>query len=51
MPTKTMQERLGKALQQLGGKNDRYSEREVAEDVRKAIAEVRADANNEEALR
>ena len=42
----TWQERFGKALQQLGTKNLRFSEKEVAEDVKKAIAEVRADAKN-----
>lgn len=40
------QERFGKALQQLGKKNIRFSEKEVAEDVKKAIAEVRAGAKN-----
>ena len=33
----TWQERFGKALQRLGKKNIRYSEKEVAEDVKKAI--------------
>jgi hypothetical protein len=42
----TWQERFGKALRQLGRKNVRYSGKEVAEDVRKALAEVRADAKN-----
>ena len=42
----TWQERFGKALQQLGTKNIRFSEKEVAEDVKKAIAEVRAGAKN-----
>lgn len=42
----TWQERFGKALQQLGTKNIRFSEKEVAEDVKKAIAEVRAGAIN-----
>jgi len=42
----TWQERFGKALQQLGKKNIRFSEKEVAEDVKKAIAEVRAGAKN-----
>ncbi|MEW6418023.1 MAG: hypothetical protein AB1480_07865 [Nitrospirota bacterium] len=37
----TWQERFGKALQQLGKKNVRFSEKEVAEDVKRAIAEVR----------
>jgi len=32
----TWQARFGKALQQLGKKNIRYSEKEVADDVRKA---------------
>ncbi len=43
----TWQERFGKALQQLGKKNVRYSEEEVAGDVKKAIAEVRAGAKNQ----
>ena len=42
----TWQERFGRALQQLGKKNIRFSEKEVAEDVKKAIAEVRAGAKN-----
>jgi hypothetical protein len=42
----TWQERFGKALQQLGKKNIRFSEKEVAEDVKKAVAEVRAGAKN-----
>lgn len=42
----TWQERFGRALQQLGKKNVRFSEMEVAEDVKKAIAEVRARAKN-----
>ena len=42
----TWQERFGKALQQLGSKNIRFSEKEVAEDVKKTIAEVRAGAKN-----
>jgi Mg/Co/Ni transporter MgtE len=42
----TWQERFGKALQRLGKKNIRYSEKEVAEDVKKAIVEVRAGAKN-----
>ena len=42
----TWQERFGKALQQLSTKNIRFSEKEVAEDVKKAIAEVRAGAKN-----
>lgn len=37
----TWQERFGKALQQLGTKNIRFSEKEVAEDVKKAVIEVR----------
>lgn len=40
----TWQERFGKALQQLGKKNVRFSEKEVAADVRKAIADVRSGA-------
>jgi len=42
----TWQERFGKALQQLGEKNIKFTEKEVAEDVRKAIAEVRSSAKN-----
>jgi ribosomal protein L29 len=42
----TWQERFGKAMQQLGKKNIRFSEKEVAEDVKKAIAEVRTGAKN-----
>jgi hypothetical protein len=42
----TWQERFGRALEQLGKKNIRFSEKEVAEDVKKAIAEVRAVAKN-----
>ena len=39
----TWQERFGKALKQLGAKNMMFSEKEVTEDVKKAVAEVRAD--------
>ncbi len=42
----TWQKRFGKALDQLGKKNIRFSEKEVAEDVKKAIAEVRISAKN-----
>ncbi len=42
----TWQERFGKALQQLGKKNIKFSEKEVAEDIKKAVAEVRAGAKN-----
>lgn len=42
----TWQEQFGRALQQLGRKNIRFPEKEVAEDVKKAIAEVRAGAKN-----
>ncbi len=42
----TWQERFGKALQQLGKKNIRFSEKEVADDVKRAITEVRAGAKN-----
>ncbi|MDH4028406.1 MAG: hypothetical protein OEU95_06220 [Nitrospirota bacterium] len=42
----TWQARFGRALQKLGKKNIRYSEKEVAEDVKKAIAEVRSFAKN-----
>jgi hypothetical protein len=40
----TWQERFGKALQYLGKRNVRISEKEVAEDVKRAIAEVRSSA-------
>lgn len=43
---KTWHERFGKALQYLGKKNKRFSEKEVAEDVKRAIAEVRGSAKN-----
>lgn len=42
----TWQKRFGKALDQLGKKNIGFSEKEVAEDVKKAIAEVRISAKN-----
>ncbi len=42
----TWQERFGKALQHFGKKNVRFPEKEVVEDVKKAIAEVRAGAKN-----
>jgi len=35
------QERFGRALQYLGKRNVKFSEKEVSEDVKKAIAEVR----------
>ena len=37
----TWQERFGRVLQYLGKRNVRFSEKEVSEDVKKAIAEVR----------
>lgn len=40
----TWQKRFGKALDQLRKKNVTFSEKEVAEDVKKAIAEVRISA-------
>ncbi|MBM4139982.1 MAG: hypothetical protein FJ242_00580 [Nitrospira sp.] len=40
----TWQERFGKALQYLGKKNKGFSEKEVEEDVKRAIAEVRGSA-------
>jgi len=43
----TWQERFGRALQQLAKKNIRFSEKEVAEDVKRAIAGVRG-GNKEE---
>ena len=36
------QERFGRALKYLGKRNRRFSETEVKEDVKKAIAEVRS---------
>lgn len=39
--TATWQERFGSALNYLGKRSAKFSEREVAEDVSKAIAEVR----------
>jgi len=42
----TWQERFGSALQRLGRKNIRFSEKEVVEDVKKAIAEVRNSGKN-----
>jgi hypothetical protein len=41
--TSTWQERFGNALNYLGKKNVRFPEREVAQDVSKAIAEVRGN--------
>lgn len=38
----TWQARFGKALKQLGRRNIRFSENEVADDVKKAVAEVRS---------
>ncbi|MDA8325873.1 MAG: hypothetical protein M0033_06600 [Nitrospiraceae bacterium] len=43
----TWQERFGKALRTLGKRNIRFPEKEVAEDVKKAVAEVRANAKNQ----
>ena len=37
----TWQERFGRVLQYLGKRNIKFSEKEVSEDVKKAIAEVR----------
>ena len=42
----TWQERFGKGLQYLGKKNKGFSEKEVEEDVKRAIAEVRSSAEN-----
>ncbi|MGC2061437.1 MAG: hypothetical protein WA610_00550 [Thermodesulfovibrionales bacterium] len=42
----TWHARFGKALEQLGKKNVRFSEKEAAEDVKRAIAEVRAGGKN-----
>ena len=42
----TWQERFGKALQYLGKTNKMFTEKEVEEDVKRAIAEVRSSAKN-----
>lgn len=42
----TWQERFGRVLQSLGKRNTKFSEADVEEDVRKAIAEVRSRARN-----
>lgn len=42
----TWQERFGRALKSLGTKNKKFSENEVAEDIKRAIAEVRSSAKN-----
>jgi hypothetical protein len=42
----TWQERFGKALHYLGKKNKGFSEKEVEEDAKRAIAEVRSSAEN-----
>lgn len=42
--TATWQERFGNVLRYLGDKNKRFSEKEVAEDVKRAITEVRSGA-------
>jgi hypothetical protein len=42
----TRQTRIEKALHQLGKKNICFSEKEVVDDVKKAVAEVRASAKN-----
>ncbi|OHE59609.1 MAG: hypothetical protein A2Z47_11380 [Thermodesulfovibrio sp. RBG_19FT_COMBO_42_12] len=42
----TWQDRFGKALQYLGKKNKGFYEKEVEEDVKRAIAEVRSSAEN-----
>lgn len=42
----TWQDRFGSALQRLGRKNIRFPEKEVVEDVKKAIVEVRGSAKN-----
>ncbi len=43
----TWQERFVKTLQRLGKKNVRFPKKEVAEDVKNAIAEVRTGAKNQ----
>jgi hypothetical protein len=42
----TWQARFGAALRQLGKKNARFSEKEIADDLKKAIAQVRAGAKS-----
>lgn len=42
----TWQERFGRALQYLGKKNIKFSEKEVTEDIKRAIAEVRGIVQN-----
>lgn len=42
----TWQQRFGRALQQIGKRNIRFTEKEVEEDVKKAIAEVRSLAKD-----
>ena len=42
----TWQDRFGRALQQLGRKNRRFSEKKAAEDVKKAVAKVRGRRKN-----
>jgi hypothetical protein len=37
----TWQERFGRALQYLGKRNVKFSEKEISEDVKKAISEAR----------
>ena len=44
--TSTWQDRFGKALQNLGRKNVCFSEKEVGEDLKRAIAEARAVAKS-----
>ena len=41
----TWQDRFGSALKYLGKRNVKFTEREVAEDVSKAIAEVRGNVH------
>ncbi len=43
--TSTWQERFGSALNYLGKRNVKFSEREVTEDVSKAVAEVRGNVH------
>ena len=42
----TWQERFGRALQELGRQNRRFSEKKVEKDVRRAVARVRSIANH-----
>ena len=43
----TWQDRFGRALKELGKKNAGFSEQKVAEDVKRAIAEVHGSSDDE----